>query len=160
MRTGHLYIPVSNKSDVLIRQVYQRVPGCTVQELPFEGLQAGNPWPLPAIEDTRSIDKDVCCMILVGAGLSIAHHHLPVRLVGPPCSMHDLMLQMDIPVECMAMAEVCEILPYFTGSRIVCRPTGVGLERPGVAYVRLDAIPKHERRENRQCAGTSQAHPG
>ena len=106
MRTDHLYIPISNQSDVLIRQIYRRVPGCTVQELPFEGPQAGNLGPLPAIENPRSIDQDVCCMMLVCVGLSIAHHHLPVRRVGPPCSMHDLVLQMDIPIECMAMAEV------------------------------------------------------
>jgi hypothetical protein len=65
--------------------------------------------------------------------LEVAHRHHPLSAFGLPLRPNNLVLKLDVSVQVVAMAEVCEILADFIGSRIVGGPPRVRLEGPGVA---------------------------
>jgi hypothetical protein len=91
------------------RQINVIVPICSMQQYPLVFVDPWNCWPLPVVQDTRRIDKDVAMIIYNLAALKVLDLHVVSALPLVPYSARDLMPCLDIFVQAVFTCKVVEI---------------------------------------------------
>lgn len=113
-------------------QVNIVVPVSCVQQSALVLVDARNRRPLPVVEDTRSIHKNVAVVVHNLPALEVLDLHIVAALCFIPSRAGNLVPCLDELVQSVLAGEVVEVSEDLFGASIDCRPIKLGLEGPGV----------------------------
>lgn len=83
-------------------------------------LDTGNRGPLPVIENTARVDKNVCVVADGVAGDIVANLDVVSVLLVVPDSANDLVLSLDVSLETVLVGESVEVLEDLCCWRVDC----------------------------------------
>jgi hypothetical protein len=124
-------IPVSDQPDTLPGKLDGVVPGGTVQQLSFEGVEARDGRPAPVVEDAGRVDEKIA-PLLESPTVGGPDVDGPLGIVLVPPSTNDLVLAVDVLPQAVFVGEVVEVGVDFARGGVVGRPIPLGFERVGV----------------------------
>lgn len=130
-------LPIANQTDVAASQVDVVVPIRSVQKRALVLVDARNRRPLPVVQDTRSIDKNIAMIIHNLSALKILDLHIVSALLLVPRRAANLVPRLNILVQPILSRKVIEVRENLFRARVHSGPVKLGLKRPCVV-VRWD----------------------
>lgn len=130
----HSTAPSTDDSDSLADEIISFVIICRMHELARKALQTGNIWPLPAVQDTSSVDEELSGVVNKFVGVQVSNSEPPDAMIVIPFCTLDLVSQFDILFDEIAfIGNFFQVAPYFGGVGVVMRPQ-LNLPRELVVY--------------------------
>lgn len=105
-------------SDSFPINVVLGTPSRTVNKVTFEGVESRNIRPLPVVQDTRSVDKNMAVILNHPAGLQNTDSDSPDSFFLVPYCLADVVLQLDVSIELILACNSLKILQNLVPWRI------------------------------------------
>ena len=125
-------LPVTDQSNMTTREIDVIVPVRRMQQRTLVLLDALDRRPLPVVQDTTCVNKDVAMICDGRARCEVGDLHIVSALLLVPVGASDLVLRLDVLVQRILAGKVVEVGENLARARIHGRPVEFGLKGPSV----------------------------
>ncbi|OOQ81611.1 hypothetical protein PEBR_42241 [Penicillium brasilianum] len=116
-----------NARGTLHIQIDRLIPSSTMQERALEGIDTGDGWPAPRVENSSGVDHKITALLEDGSIL-LTNLHGPLAFLLFPASPDHLVPKADVAAQVVLVEKIVEVGEDFARRSVVGRPVRFGLK--------------------------------